>query len=100
MPTNSDRNLPLGKGAGPAPFPLEAVKARAQQVGGTHYLDMDIEPWDVVDTWPLEQQIGFYRASALKYIMRLGSKDEDLQEAKKAAHYVQKLIEVLTGEQS
>jgi hypothetical protein len=50
----------------------------------------------VVDTWPVEQQIGFYRGNALKYLMRMGAKDEALQEIKKAAHYTQKLIEVLS----
>lgn len=66
------------------------------QVGGTHYLSMGVEPWDVVDTWPLEQQIGFYRGNALKYIMRMGTKDTALQEIQKGAHYLQKLIETLS----
>ena len=70
-------------------------RASATQVGGTHYKDKAVQPWDVVDTWPLEQRIGFYRGNAQKYIMRLGDKDERLLEAKKAMHYMQKLIEVL-----
>lgn len=65
------------------------------QEGGDHYLNMDIEPWDVVDTWPLEQRIGFYRGNLLKYTMRLGTKDEREGEAKKARHYAHKLAEVL-----
>ena len=68
------------------------------QEGGTHYKNMSIDPWNVVDTWPKEQQIGFYRGNALKYLMRIGTKDEHLQEAKKANHYTQKLIEVLGNE--
>lgn len=71
------------------------MRANDLQVGGTHYKEMGIEPWDVIDTWPPEQRIGAYRAGALKYIMRMGSKDEQLQEIGKAAHYLQKLIEVL-----
>lgn len=74
---------------------MESISARDIQVGGTHYKSLSVQPWDVVDTWPVEQQIGFYRGNALKYLMRMGSKDEALQEIKKAAHYVQKLIEVL-----
>jgi len=70
-------------------------KANATQVGGEHYKNMGVEPWDVVDTWPLEQRIGAYRAGALKYVMRMGTKDENVQELKKAGHYIQKLIEVL-----
>jgi hypothetical protein len=69
--------------------------ANDKQVAGTHYKDMGVEPWDVVDTWPIEQRIGAYRHGALKYLMRMGSKDEQLQEIKKCGHYIEKLIEVL-----
>ena len=70
--------------------------ANEVQIGGTHYLSMGVEPWDVIDTWPLEQRIGFYRGNALKYIMRMGNKDQALQEVRKGAHYLQKLIETLS----
>lgn len=69
--------------------------ANDKQEGGTHYKEMPIEPWDVIDTWPLEQQIGFFRGNVLKYTMRLGSKDEMLKEAKKCRHYAEKLVEIL-----
>lgn len=69
--------------------------ARDLQFGGDHYKTMKVQPWDVIDTWSIEQQIGFYRGNALKYVMRMGSKDEQLIEIKKAAHYITKLIEVL-----
>lgn len=71
------------------------MKASDLQFGGDHYKNMGVEPWDVVDTWPLEQRIGYYRGGALKYVMRMGTKDENLQEIKKGWHYMQKLIEVL-----
>ena len=71
------------------------LKANTKQIGGDHYKEMGVEPWDVVDTWPLEQRIGAYRHGALKYLMRCGSKDEQLQEIKKCGHYIEKLIEVL-----
>ena len=67
------------------------------QEGGSHYLAMPVQPWDVIDTWPQEQRIGAYRAGALKYLMRLGSKDERLLEARKAAHYCAKLIAALSA---
>jgi len=57
--------------------------------------EMAIEPWLVIDDCPIEQQIGFHRGTALKYLMRMGSKDERLQEAQKALHYLKKLVEVL-----
>lgn len=65
------------------------------QIGGDHYKEMRVEPWDVVDSWPVDQQIGYYRGNAMKYIMRMGRKDEALQEIRKARHYLDKLIETL-----
>ena len=73
----------------------ETPRAKDRQVGGDHYKNMAVEPWDVVDTWPREQRIGYYRGGALKYIMRMGSKDVSAQEIAKAQHYIQKLLEVL-----
>lgn len=74
------------------------MNAKKKQIGGTHYKDMGVEPWDVIDTWPIEQRIGAYRHGALKYLMRCGNKDDRLQEIKKAGHYVEKLIEILQAE--
>lgn len=77
---------------------IEKVKTRranAKQIGGSHYKDMGVQPWDVVDTWPIEQRIGYYRGNSLKYIMRMGNKGAPLEDAKKAHHYIEKLIEVL-----
>jgi len=66
-----------------------------RQVGGDHYKKLAVQPWDVVDTWPIEQQIGYYRGGALKYVMRMGSKDESIQEVGKGLHYLEKLVECL-----
>lgn len=74
------------------------MAARDRQVGGDHYKRMDIEPWDVVDTWPLEQRIGYYRGGALKYLMRMGSKDQLAEEIGKGQHYMEKLLELLVIE--
>lgn len=68
---------------------------RDKQEGGTHYREMGVQPWDVVDTWPLEQRIGFYRGNALKYLMRMGTKDDEGLEIRKARHVLTKLIAVL-----
>lgn len=72
-----------------------ATRANERQVGGDHYKAMGVEPWNVVDTWPIEQRIGAYRHGALKYIMRMGSKDVSAQEISKGQHYLQKLLEVI-----
>lgn len=72
--------------------------ARSRQVGGDHYIEMGVQPWDVVDCWPREQRIGYYRGGALKYLMRMGSKDESAQEIAKGKHYLEKLLEILNEE--
>jgi hypothetical protein len=77
---------------------VPAAPAKSWQVGGTHYTSMEVEPWDVVDTWSHDQKLGYYRGNAIKYLMRMGKKDNPLTEAAKAGHYVQKLLEVLTKE--
>jgi len=71
------------------------IPANSRQVGGAHYKDMDIQPWDVIDDGPREQAIGFYRYNALKYIMRAGEKGEFPEDIAKAQHYLQKLLEIL-----
>lgn len=70
-------------------------EANTKQIGGNHYRAMSVQPWDVVDTWPIEQRIGYYRGGALKYLMRMGRKDESAQEIGKGKHYMEKLLEVL-----
>ena len=74
---------------------VETPQASTRQVGGDHYVEMGVQPWDVVDTWPRDQRIGYYRGGALKYLMRMGSKDESPIEVAKGQHYIQKLLEVL-----
>ena len=75
------------------------MSANDRQVGGGHYTTMAVQPWDVIDTWPREQRIGFWRGNALKYLMRMGTKDEQIKEIGKAQHYLQKLIEELESDQ-
>lgn len=61
------------------------------QIGGKHYEDMPIDPWAIIEQWPPEQQIGYHRGNVLKYIMRMGTKGEALQDVQKALHYCEKL---------
>jgi len=76
---------------------IRSASAKDKQVAGNHYKEMGVQPWDVVDTWPRDQQIGYYRGGALKYLMRMGAKDENAQEIAKGQHYMEKLLEVLRG---
>lgn len=61
-----------------------------------HYRTLNVEPWDIVDGWPLEQQIGYHRGNAIKYLMRMGTKESESldKEIAKAKAYVLKLLEV------
>lgn len=74
---------------------LRQLVASARSQGSPHYTAMTVQPWDVIDTWPIEQRIGFYRGNLLKYTMRMGAKDAAPQEIEKAEHYAKKLLEVL-----
>ena len=76
--------------------PIEQAIQQRQE-GGDHYLNMGVQPWSVIDCWPLEHRIGFYRGCALKYVMRMGAKpgQSRKEEARKAIHYLEKLIGAL-----
>lgn len=75
--------------------PCVCPTARDRQVGGTHYTSQAIQPWDVIDTWPLAERIGWYRGNLLKYTMRMHDKDAPADNVGKAEHYAAKLREVL-----
>jgi hypothetical protein len=56
--------------------------------------DSPYECIKVLNAWMSEDEYrGFLRGNAIKYICRLGKKDEAVQELKKAAWYIDKLIE-------
>jgi hypothetical protein len=70
-------------------------RADAMQVGGTHYKDMPVQPWDVMQSvLSHEEFVGFLRGNIIKYAMRQGLKDSD--DAGKLKHYQQKLREILS----
>jgi len=72
-----------------------------KQIGGDHYINMGVQPWDVVDGWTLDEKVGYYRGNALKYLLRMGNKEgnDPLVECEKAIHYLEKLAEVLRDAQ-
>lgn len=65
------------------------------QIGGDHYTSMTVQPWDIISTWPHEQQIGFFKGNALKYLLRAGKKGSATEDIQKAIHYLDKLNELL-----
>lgn len=75
----------------------QSASANATQVGGTHYKDMPMQPWDVMEAVLTPEEFrGFLKGNILKYSMRAGKK-EGTDDAGKARHYRQKLREVEGG---
>lgn len=69
------------------------MSADDYQCGGTHYKDMPMQPWDVMQAvMTPEEFIGFLKGNIIKYSMRAGRKDGS-DDAAKARHYRQKLAE-------
>ena len=69
---------------------------KTRQVGGDHYLNLSIDPWDAMEAWmTTEQFIGFLRGNAIKYLARAGSKDDAAEDFRKAHHYLERLLQVL-----
>lgn len=68
--------------------------ADAIQFGGSHYKDMSVQPWHVMEAvLTPDEFIGFLKGNLIKYAMRQGKKDSP--DADKWHHYNQKLQEVL-----
>lgn len=66
----------------------------AKQVGGTHYLELDIQPWDAMQSWMSQEEfVGFLRGNVIKYVAR-SNKKGGIEDLKKALHYLEKLVEV------
>lgn len=64
------------------------MEALNQQVGGSHYKDMQIQPVEFI----LANNLGFCVGNCIKYLCRYKNKNgkEDLLKAK---HYIELLIE-------
>ncbi len=70
------------------------MNARDQQVGGSHYRDMEIQPWDAMRAWMTPAEFrGFLRGNAIKYLARCDRKGSPLDDLRKARHYLDALIE-------
>lgn len=58
------------------------------QVGGNHYKDNSIQPWDFI----VQNELGYLEGNIIKYVSRHKSKN-GMQDLQKAKHYLEKLIE-------
>ena len=74
---------------------ISQPSADATQVDGTHYKDMPMQPWDVMEAVLTPEEFrGFLKGNIIKYSMRAGHKEGAHQDGDKARHYKQKLREV------
>ena len=71
------------------------VEADQGQVGGTHYKELAVQPWHVMESVLTPEEFrGFLKGNIIKYAMRQGKK-QDSDDANKCIHYQQKLGEIL-----
>ncbi len=66
------------------------MKANDIQVGGDHYKDKSIQPWDYI----ISNNLGYLEGNIVKYVSRWKNKD-GVRDLKKARHYLDKLIETI-----
>jgi Protein of unknwon function (DUF3310) len=67
--------------------------ANAMQVGGRHYKQLPIEPWDYIGA----NGLGFFEGNIIKYITR-AAKTRNRDDLLKAQHYLAKLLEITPNE--
>ena len=72
---------------------LSGTRADDIQAGGSHYKDMGVQPWTVMEALlTREEFIGYLKGNLIKYGMRQGKKDSP--DADKWHHYNMKLKEI------
>jgi hypothetical protein len=69
------------------------MKPNEEQVGGHHYLEKKIQPWDYI----VANRLGYLEGNIIKYVTRYKEKG-GLEDLVKASHYLEKLIEVTQNE--
>lgn len=65
------------------------MSANQEQIGGSHYKSKGIQPWDYIAA----NDLGYFEGNVVKYVSRWRDKG-GVQDLRKAAHYLQKLIEL------
>lgn len=63
-------------------------KATNEQIGGSHYKDMAIQPIEFI----MKNKIGFCEANVIEYVCRHKHKN-GIEDLKKARHYIDLLIQ-------
>lgn len=60
-----------------------------KQIDGTHYKDMPLQPWEIIEA----NRLDFFEGSALKYLLRWRHKDGVI-DLDKIIHYVERIKEL------
>jgi hypothetical protein len=68
------------------------IVSRDKQVGGNHYKDHAIQPWDII----IEYKLNYFEGNVLKYLLR--NKTNRLEDLTKALHYLEQTIHLLKKE--
>ena len=71
------------------------MSANQHQVGGSHYAKKAIQPWDYI----VSNNLGYLEGNIIKYVSRHKQKG-GVEDLRKAAHYLEKLIEVELNKES
>lgn len=73
------------------------MTANERQEGGDHYRNKVIQPWDAMKAWMTNEAFtGFLTGNVIKYMARHKDKG-GVQDLRKARHYLDKLIEIESG---
>lgn len=68
---------------------IVSERASDRQVAGTHYVTRAMQPWDYIAA----NNLGYFEGNVVKYVSRWRDKG-GVEDLRKAAHYLQKLIEI------
>ena len=80
--------------------PEETARLLSDPIHPEHYGPKGLQVLDALPVWMTpEEYRGFLRGNVIKYTARLGKKDDAVQDAKKARHYLDLLIESLENPQ-
>lgn len=69
------------------------MSANERQIGGQHYRQASIQPWDYIAA----QGLDFFEGNIVKYVTRWRAKG-GVDDLRKARHYLDKLIEKETAD--
>ena len=73
------------------------MAASDSQVGGNHYRELQVQPWDAMEDWMTTEQFqGYLLGNAIKYLSRFNADAPGkggIADLKKARHYLDRMIE-------